>query len=345
MAFLPHPADPFEQRDNRTKMTALVGIGAGFVSALLFAVVVTGSPLAILLSYVAPMPIFIAAMGWRHQAGLVASLAGAVAIAVALKLSASLTFAIGIALPAWWIAYLALLGRIETGADGQETTQWYPLGRLLMWISVISALITLAGAVAIGGDHDTYVSAMRKTLRLVLNSGIPGMGEAGSAARGPDLDGLADMLAPYVPLVAGASFVPMIAANLWMAAKVTRMSGRLVRPWPLLPATQMPREAVVMLAVSLAGFAVLPGFAGLACGALLGGLVTCFFMTGLAAIHAMTFGKPWRSIVLVALYFALFIILTLALPVLALFGVADSLFNLRNSQTIPVPPPSSPSTN
>lgn len=317
-------------------MTALVGIGAGFASALLFAVVITGSPLALLLSYVAPMPIFIAALGWRHQAGLIATFSGAVAIAVALKFSAGLTFAIGIALPSWWIAYLAMLGRTDTLPDGRETTEWFPVGRLLMWIAVVSALITLAGAVAISTDHDAYLAAMRKTLRLVLGGGFPGMGEASPVTpRGTDLDMLAEALASYVPVVAGASFMPMIAANLWLAAKVTKMSGRLLRPWPLLPATQMPRDAAILLAVALAGFAILPGFAGLACGALLGALAMAFFLAGLAAIHAMTWGKPWRGMALAALYFAVFIILTIALPVLALFGVADSLFNLRKSHPLP----------
>jgi hypothetical protein len=43
-------------------MTGLltIGIGAGLASALLFAVVITGSPLGIVLSYVAPLPILIA---------------------------------------------------------------------------------------------------------------------------------------------------------------------------------------------------------------------------------------------------------------------------------------------
>jgi Predicted membrane protein (DUF2232) len=326
-------------------MTALVGIGAGLVSALLFAVVITGSPLALLLSYVAPLPILIVAMGWRHQAGLVASVAGAAAVALGMKSAAGLTFAIGIALPAWWIAYLALLGRSETGPDGTDTVHWYPIGRLLMWIAVVSALITLAGALAISPDHETYMVAMKRALRLVLGAGMSGMAPAvpgANAAGAGELDALVDALAVYVPVVAGASFMPMMAGNLWMAAKITHMSGRLVRPWPMLPATQMPREGAFVLAAAGFGMVLLPGFAGLACGALLGALVTAFCLTGLTTIHAMTWGKPWRGLALGALYFAVLVILTLALPVLALFGVADSLFNLRRSYPLPESLPTDP---
>ena len=41
-----------------------VGILSGLASALLFAVVVTGSPFGIVLSYVAPLPILIVGLGW-----------------------------------------------------------------------------------------------------------------------------------------------------------------------------------------------------------------------------------------------------------------------------------------
>ena len=46
-----------------------IGAGAGLVSALLFAVVTTGNPLAIILYLVAPLPVLLAALGWNHRAG------------------------------------------------------------------------------------------------------------------------------------------------------------------------------------------------------------------------------------------------------------------------------------
>ena len=46
----------------------LIGIGAGAATALLFASVASGSALSVLLFYLAPLPILIAAMGWSHWA-------------------------------------------------------------------------------------------------------------------------------------------------------------------------------------------------------------------------------------------------------------------------------------
>src|SRR3954452_17723956 len=118
-------------------IVAAIGIGAGLVSALLFGVVITGSPLAMLLSVIAPIPIFIAALGWNHRCGLIAAGAGALAVGLALTTAGGVAFAFGWGLPAWWLAYLALLGR--PAPDG--AMEWYPTGRLLLRIAVSAALI------------------------------------------------------------------------------------------------------------------------------------------------------------------------------------------------------------
>ena len=51
----------------------LIGIGAGAATALLFASVASGSLLSVLLFYLAPLPILIAALGWSHWAALIAA--------------------------------------------------------------------------------------------------------------------------------------------------------------------------------------------------------------------------------------------------------------------------------
>ena len=51
----------------------LVGLGAGAAAALLFASVSSGALVSILLFYLAPLPILIAALGWSHWSGLIAA--------------------------------------------------------------------------------------------------------------------------------------------------------------------------------------------------------------------------------------------------------------------------------
>ncbi len=280
-------------------VSVAVGIGAGIVSALLFAVVITGSPLAMLLSYLAPLPVFIAALGWRHHAGLIAAAAGAFALALALRLQVGAAFGLGVALPAWGIAYLALLGRV----DERGQTEWYPLGRLMLWIVGTAALVALTGAVAI----------------------------------------VATTLAEWAPLVVGASFVPMLALNLWLAAKAVHLSGRLPRPWPYLPGMAMPREALALLAGAILVSILIGGFTGFFARALFGGLVSALLLNGLASMHQLSIGKPWRLGALTGVYLALLLGSTIIAPAIALFGLIDCLFRLRGN-IVPPPTPPTPTT-
>lgn len=317
----------------------LAGIGAGLVSALLFAVVITGSPLAMLLSYLAPLPVFIAALGWRHHAGFVAAVAGALALAVALRFQVGIAFGLGVGLPAWGIAYLALLGRSTERGD----IEWYPLGRIMLWIVGTAALVALAGAVAIAGDYETYRGGMQRTLEAVLSGRAPGFSPP-ALPSGISAADVANFLAAWTPAIVGASFVPMLVLNLWLAAKSVHLSGRLPRSWPFLPAMSLPREALAILGVALIASFALDGFVGFFARAVLGGLIAAFLFNGLAAIHQLSFGKPWRTGALAGVYVALAIAGQIFAPAIALLGLADCVFRLRDRLPPPPAPPATTNT-
>ncbi|GAU84905.1 DUF2232 domain-containing protein [Bosea sp. BIWAKO-01] len=313
-------------------MLPIVGIGAGLVSALLFAVVITGSPLAILLYSAAPLPIFIAALGWNHRAGLVATAAGAITGMVALSFAAGLNFALIVALPAWWIAYLALLAR----NDGTGVAEWYPLGHLLVWIAAIAALTTVGSALVMTTDYDTYRTVIARVIENLLSE----MVRSRLIALPADVkvSELALTLAPAVPVGIGASFVTTIVANLWLAAKAVQVSGRLPRPWPFIPATTVPRQALILLGLAMA-VGTLGGFIGVAGAAMTGALLAAFMFSGLATIHDLTRGKAWRGPALISVYLALVIMQALLTPLLSLAGIVDSLLGRRKAPpTVPPMP-------
>ena len=120
----------------------LVGLGAGAAAALLFASVASGAPTALILAYLAPLPILIAALGWSHWAGMVASLTAAAGLGATLGLYFFGAFLIGVGLPAWWLGYLALLAR-PVGTNGSMRLEWYPIGRLVLWAAIVGALYPL----------------------------------------------------------------------------------------------------------------------------------------------------------------------------------------------------------
>lgn len=312
-------------------MIPIVGIGAGLVSALLFAVVITGSSLAALLYSAAPLPIFIASLGWNHRSGLVATLAGALAVAVALSPTGGIAFALIIGLPAWWIAYLALLAR----SDDQGAAEWYPLGNLLLWIAATAALATVGSALVMTTDYETYRSVISRMIENLLNEMV--RGKLIALPADVHVKELAENLAPAVPLGIGASFVTTIAANLWLAARTVKMSDRLPRPWPFIPSASLPRQALLLLVAS-AVIASLGGFIGVAATALVGALLAAFMFSGLCLLHDLSRGRPWRLPMLISVYVALVVMQAVLTPLLALVGLIDTLLGLRRRAALPPPP-------
>lgn len=315
-------------------MLIAIGLGAGLVSALLFLVVITGSPLGLLLSYVAPLPILIAALGWNHRSGLVAVAIGAAAVALVIRPATGLAFAIGSGFPAWWIAYLALLGRpAETPPSrpgAAPTVEWYPLGRLLLWIAATAAAVIVIGTVAIGrGDHEAYRSVLSRAVEAFLRAGE----RLGADNPLPPVAGMegarfVGLMVALVPAIAASVFCLFFVVNAWLAAKAVAVSGRLPRPWPYLPATRMPLTAVALLAGGFVA-AFLPGFPGVAGMALIGALAMGFALQGLALLHHLTMGRPGRASLLLGTYLLTIFFGGTILPLMTVLGILDSATPLR----------------
>ena len=322
-----------------------IGIGAGLVSALLFGVLLKATALAILLYLLAPLPILIVGLGWSHRAALVAAVTGALALALVVQPFLGLGFFAYLALPAWWLAYLALLGR--PGADG--TMEWYPTGRLLAWTAGTAGLAFVAIAVIAAPNYETFQSQLRGMTRTLIqvradraaNPGAPvpkpAAPEAGAEAPaepGPQDPAettrteVANALAAIAPGLATHGLTVLLTFYLWAAARIVRISGRLLRPWPDLAATMMPRRVLGVLAgAMLVGLA--PGYLGVLGVAVAGALSAAFAMQGLAAFHDRSRGRPGRLALLFGLYLILFFTQGVALLALTLFGIADTALDRR----------------
>jgi len=298
------------------------GIGAGLVSALLTVVVVKETMLAVLLAMLAPLPILIVALGWNHRSGLVATLAGGLAIAAFTQSSVSaLGFVAITGLPAWWLAYLALLGR--PGPDG--TMEWYPIGRLLAWVGATAALTIVAtGVISSGGDYSAFQARSRQIAEAFVSLVFEAPEQGAEEAR----DAVTDSIATMTPALSAFGFTFFLGLYLWLAAKIVSASGRLPRPWSPIPGLSMPR-AVLWAAVVAFALTRFEGFAGALGYALFGALLMAFTLQGLALIHERTQGKPGRGFILSGLYLLLFMTQGVMITALFLFGLADTIFGLR----------------
>jgi len=115
--------------------------------------------------------------------------------------------------------------------------------------------------------------------------------------------------------------------NLWLAARVVKVSGRLRRPWPDLSAMTLPSFAPGVLAAAIAG-SFLPGLPGILAGVLAASLFMAYALMGFAVLHAITRNMSGRTFALVGAYFT---VVVLGWPILAMsmLGLAESAFNIR----------------
>ena len=97
----------------------LIGLAAGCASALMFASIISGALISLLLFYLAPLPLMVAAIGWGPLTATIGGIAAAAGLGAIFGLPYCIAFAISVALPAWWLGHLALLGRpVPTPASG-----------------------------------------------------------------------------------------------------------------------------------------------------------------------------------------------------------------------------------
>ena len=92
-----------------------VAIAAGCASALMFASIVSGALISLLLFYLAPLPLMVSALGWGPLCASIGGIAAATGLGAIFGLPYCLAFALTVALPAWWLGHLALLGRPSSG--------------------------------------------------------------------------------------------------------------------------------------------------------------------------------------------------------------------------------------
>ena len=332
-----------------------VSIGAGCAAAFLFAVSAQTSPLAMLLAYLAPLPVMIATMGWGVDAGAVAAATSVVGLTLLADPFSSppyavmtgLLFAASVAAPAWLLAAFAaapaeryLPARIRPGESHA------PVGAIVTLASVIGMLGAAATLTALIVIYGGYAEGAKRAAAAIAALAR----DAFESADRAEAQGFAETLVRFGPAAIAASTLLMLSVNLYAAARSTQLSHRLSRTWPDLPtALRLPWPLGVVLIVCAAGAYLLPVPASQYFSIGVGGLGAAFALQGLAVAHALSRGpKPnaltrlLRSVMLALLYFCSFALAKYTLPALAALGLVDAFARLRaRAAFLPSPKPTS----
>src|SRR6185369_5559745 len=232
------------------------------------------------------------------------------------------------------------LGR--PSASNPAEIEWYPVGRIVVWTAILAALVVLITLMRYGFDAAQMQAGLRRELERGLRflAGVP----ASSPLQIPsvrDPERLLDVLVPIIPPLKATALTATSLLNLWLAALIVRVSGRLKRPWPQIAQMSFPPFAVTVLAAAVAG-TFLPDLIGLASSVLVASLLLAYALLGFAVAHVLTAGFAGRGFMLGSLYFSVGLF-GWPIVLMSLLGLVETTAGLRARSTARRRPPPTPS--
>ncbi|WP_407181160.1 hypothetical protein [Bradyrhizobium sp. STM 3562] len=311
----------------------LIAIAAGSASAAMFASIMSGALISLVLVYFSPLPLMVAAIGWGPLAAAIGGGVAAIGVGAMFGFVNLVGYTVAIALPACWLGHLCLLGRPpredQAAPAAPASLEWYPVGHVLVWIAALAAIVVSAGVLAIGPDAASITGTLRSALLSVL-----GLNENGISVESQQR---IDAVVSFAPPAAAMSWMLMFTLNLWLAARITATSGRLSRPWPELRAAALPPMMLVALCAATA-FCFSGGVLAMLAKIATSALMMAYALTGLAVLHTLTLALKSRAFWLGSTY-AFVLMFGWPLLALAALGLADAVFGLRRRYLRAHPPP------
>jgi hypothetical protein len=314
-----------------------IALAAGCASALMFASLISGALISLVLFYLAPLPLMVAAIAWGPLTAIIGGAAAAGGLGAIFGLPYLVAYAVMVALPAWWLGHLALLGRPaangtspgDGAAPATPDLEWYPVGRILLWISGFAALTTFGALLTLGTDAATINGALRDGLLHLVSE----PGEAVSS----ETEQVIEAVIIVVPVAASIFAMPILTLNLWLAARIAATSGRLHRPWPDLKAVALPPMTLAALCVAIA-FCFSTGLPAMLAEVVASALMMAYALTGFAVLHTVTQTLRSRAFWLGSTY-ALVVMFVWPVLAMVLLGLADAVFGVRQRYLRQRPPP------
>jgi hypothetical protein len=298
----------------------LLAAGGGTVSAAMYLSVIAGGFGALILAYLAPLPLLLAGLGMGTAAVLIGGGAAAVAVAAVAGPVVAAVFGLATLLPAFVVSRQALLAR--SAPDG--TLEWYPPGPLVMTLAWLGVLLVAVAALA-AADHP---GGLQSWLDARLAAGLSGLVEEIGPAGGSD-DGIVVPLSRVLPAIVAASWVTMVVVNAALAQGLLMRLGCNRRPAMRMADLSLAPSALLGPAVAGGLAAVLPeplDYAALNAALV---LTVPFFFAGLATVHAFAQTRGMRPVVLVAFY-GFLVLIQWMVPLVICLGVVEQWAGLRH---------------
>ena len=285
----------------------LFAVGAGVFSAFAATAFINQTPGAIILVYLADLPLFLTGFAFGPQSALISGVAGLVTTGMIGGGLAAGIFGLLQVIPTWIVVRLMLLQRpmaMATGSDAfnpsKNNVEWYPAGEMVCWLSILVAgMLLVASLASLISGHEILSALISDNLDQIFQTMAP---EWDPEQRTK----IVDLMVPMFPGAIGISWLIMIIFNAVLAQNILFKLKKSIRPTPVYIDLQLPHwiswPLIVSCALALLGTGELE-YTGRNLAMILS---LPFFFLGLAVIHTWAQGlQSGRWILLVFFYFVL----------------------------------------
>ncbi len=294
----------------------LIAVAAGLISGLLQAAAVLPGAGALLLAYLAPLPLFMAGLSLGLPGAAIAILVESVISGLAAGPTYAAIQIVVYGIPIAVLCRQALLSR----TDGQGQVHWYPPGQLLLWLSGLAAGGMFIAVVALSLFSDGLIAHINTVMEpFVAQFAVPEQRE------------MLMSLLDYLPALFASSWILGLVFNGILAQGLLTRFGQNLRPSPKMADIRLPIAWIVLSAAALA-LATMDGLIGV-CGKTLAAIaIVPYFLLGLGVIHGYIQSWKARWIILIMFYGLLFM---WPLPVLvAGLGLLNAVLRLRGGNDL-----------
>ncbi len=307
--------------------TIAISILCGLASALMYASLAGQNIIAFGLFLLAPLPLFVAGLGWGAYAATLAVAAGGAALSALLGGWTAINFVLMIGIAPIALSHLALLSRVEAEEGSTAPApvlQWYPQGRLAAFATLFAAA-SGAAILAIAGAHTPEFKA---TILKFFEDAKLREALTQSGLGNDEINGVFNLVAGvFTPVLAGAMLTAATLVSFWLGAKIVSRSGRLARPGPHIPSLQYP-PFLRFAALASVGLTFAPEPIRFYALCFVGALTVAYFIVGMALLWRLSRGAMLQPLLMGAVLLSVPLLIWPAILV-ALLGVVDQIFGLR----------------
>jgi len=301
----------------------IFALGSGALSAVFYASALTGASGGMIFMFLVQLPLFLVGLsreqGWRGAA--LAGGVGTLAVALAAGAWGAGNYAIAEAVPAIVLVRQAGLSRSQ--ADGR--IEWYPAGRLLVWLSLYAAAVLLAFML--------YYLNTEGGLEGELQRGMVAFFRGLEVNLPPQAERLLDALVGIMPGLGGATWLLITAGNAALAQALLQRFGHNLRPGVELASLALPWWLTLAVAVTAAAGLLASDGVSFAARNLCFVLTVPYFFGGLACLHLLArrwgAGPRMMGPLYMVLAIAIFFLTWLAVMAIAALGLIDQVAGLR----------------